>query len=195
MLKKLAVIGGIAAVTGLGIGGVAMADTNSAAPAAVAVAQGSVAGDVAAPAAVVTSTAKPGDKVRKAKAGKHHGLAKRLERVAHAQWVSKDGKTGTFVTHDAVRGDVSAVSGTSITIKAADGTSETYVVNGATKVHVKGDKGAAKTPGSISKVKVGDRVGVLGTGAGTMTATQVIDRGVAGAHQSKATTSTAPATS
>jgi hypothetical protein len=195
MLKKIVVIGGIAAVAGLGLGGVAMANSNS--PATVAVAQGSVAGDVAAPAAVVTSTAKPGDKVKKARTGKRRDLERRLEGVAHAQWVRKDGKTGSFVTHDAVRGDVSSISGTSITIKAADGTSETFVVNGSTKVHIKGVKDAAKTPGSISKVKVGDRVGVLGTGTPTMTATQVLDRGVAGTHQSKApkTTATAPTTS
>lgn len=192
MLKKIAVIGGIAAVAGLGLGGVAMAASNPTAPAAVPVAQGVV----AAPAAVVTSPAKPGAKVKKA--GKRQDLAKRLEGVAHAQWVSKDGRTGAFVTHDAVRGDISAVSGTSITIKTADGTSETFLVNGSTKVHVRGAQKAAKTPDSISKVKVGDRVGVLGTGAGTMTATQIIDRGVAGSHQRKAPTATttpAPTTS
>jgi len=182
MLKKLVVIGGIAAVAGLGIGGVALADSTSTAPAAVASAQVGATGDVAAPAALTTTTAKPGDKVTKSRAhraGKRHELAKRLEKVTHAQWVSKDGKTGTFVTHDAIRGNVSAVSATSITIKAADGTSESFAVNSATKVHVKAAKGAAKTPGSISEVKVGDQAGVLGTGAGSMTATRVIDRGIA----------------
>lgn len=200
MFKKLVVVGGIAAVAGLGVGGVAIADSNSTAPAVVALAPGNLSGDVAVPAAVTTTTSQPGDAVKQAKsdrAGTRHGLAKRLEAVAHAQWVSKDGKTGTFVTHDAIRGDVSAVSGTSITIKAADGTSESFTVNATTKVHVKGDKGAARTPGSISKVKVGDRAAVLATGAGTMTATQVVDRGVSGTHRSAtgAPATSAPATS
>ena len=200
MLKKLVVIGGIAALAGLGLGGVAMAQTNSAAPAAAAVAQGSVAGDVAAPAAPTTGTAEHGNRDKKEGSGRHHGHENRFEDAVHAQWVSKDAKTGTFVTHDAVRGDVSAVSSTSITIKAADGTSETFAVDAATKVHIKGAngaahvKGAAKTPGSISQVKVGDQAGVLGTGTSTMTATQVMDRGVAAAQPS-APAAPAPATS
>ena len=150
----------------------------------------------AAPAALTSSAAPTSAPVAPSKAtkpasqgrkGKHHhakreALAKRLERVSHAQWVTKDGKTGKFVTHDAVRGTVAAVSATSITVKATDGTSETFTVNGSTKVHVKGAKkvaGAAKpAPGTISKVKVGDAAGVLGTGTAPMTATRVIDRGV-----------------
>jgi len=186
MIKKIAVIGGIVAVTGLGIGGAAWAESNSPAPQAVAASSGQ---GVAVPAVDTISTTAPstpaagkagkaGKAGRTAKDGsdKRLALAKRLEKVSHAQWVSKDGKTGTFVTHDAVRGTVSAVSPTSIVVKATDGTSETFVVNGSTKVHVKGNV-KTKTPGTISQVKVGDAVGVLGTGAGTMTATQVIDRG------------------
>jgi hypothetical protein len=118
-----------------------------------------------------------------------------LERVSHAQWVTKDGKTGKFVTHDAVRGTVVAVSSTSITIKATDGTSESFTVNGSTKVHVKGAKkvaGAAKpAPGKISDVKIGDAANVLGTGTTPMTATRVIDRGV---PRPAKTTSPAPTT-
>jgi hypothetical protein len=196
MLKKIAVIGGLVAVAGLGLGGVALAESNSTAPQAAPASQGD-----AAVAAAVTTPASPsttGDgttgkgttgKGAKAKAAGRDGLARRLEKVSHAQWVSKDAKTGTFVTHDAVRGVVSTVTSASITIKATDGTSETYVVDSSTKVHVKGDaKGAA---GAIAQIKVGDQVGVLGTGAGTMTATQVIDRGIP-----KVTTSnTAPTTS
>jgi hypothetical protein len=191
MLKKVAVIGGIVAVAGLGLGGAAWAGSNSSAPQAMAATSQ---GDAAAVAAVTTSatpgsTGTSGKAAKAAKAAGRDGLVRRLERVSHAQWVSKDGKTGTFVTHDAVRGSVSAVTTGSITIEATDGTSETFVVDSATKVHVKGNaKGAA---GTITQVKVGDQAGVLGTGAGTMTATQVIDRGVP-----KATTpTTAPTTS
>lgn len=183
MLKKIAVVGGIVAVAGLGIGGAAWAESNSA-PQAVAASASSE--DLAVPAVdtitTTTATAAPGTtaaaeagKARRPE-GKHRGLAKRLEKVSHAQWVSKDEKTGGFVTHDAVRGSVAAVSAGSITIKATDGTSETYVVNSSTKVHVKGDKGKTST---VAQVKVGDQAAVLGTGASTRTATRILDRGAA----------------
>lgn len=185
MLKKMAVVGGIVAVAGLGLGGAAWAESNSA-PATPAV-------PGAAPLTASTSTVAPttasspgkatkAGKAAKSKHARREGLAKRLEQVSHAQWVAKDGKTGVFVTHDAVRGTVSAVSAGSITVKATDGTSETFTVTSATKVHVRGTKAtnktATKAAATISQVKVGDRAGVLGTGAGPMTATQVIDRGV-----------------
>ncbi|MET3807192.1 hypothetical protein ABIB25_004215 [Nakamurella sp. UYEF19] len=182
MLKKIALVGGIVAVAGLGVGGAAWAESNSSASQAVA--STSASDDSVVPAVDTVTTASPGapgttavGKAAKGREhkGKHRGLVKRLEKVSHAQWVSKDGKTGSFVTHDAVRGSVTAVSAGSITIKATDGTSETYVVNGSTKVHVKGDKGTTST---VAKVKVGDQVGVLGTGATTRTATQIRDRGV-----------------
>ena len=68
---------------------------------------------------------------------------------------------------------VTAVSPTSITVKAADNTSETFVVNSATKVRMRtSGKGA---PSSIGQVKVGDHVFVLGTGTSTFTATGVVD--------------------
>ncbi|MFL6161737.1 MAG: hypothetical protein ACJ74U_05860 [Jatrophihabitantaceae bacterium] len=92
-------------------------------------------------------------------------------RSLHATWVTRDGKSG-FVTHDAIRGQVTAVSASSITIKAADDVSQTYAVTADTKVHVRADgKGKA---GTISEVKTGDRVIVLGTGTTSLTATQVL---------------------
>ncbi len=166
MWKKFVVIAGLSAAA-LGVGGVAAADAASSAttaPAA-AVAPSSSSGASTAPKAA--HTAHKGDKRDKAE--------KVLGRVSHAQWVSKD-KDGKFVTHDAVRGSVTAVSSTSITVKAADSTTETYALNSTTKVHAKGDTKAH--PGTIAQVKVGDEVGVLGTGSGTMTATHVLDRGV-----------------
>ena len=87
---------------------------------------------------------------------------------------------------------MTAVSATSITIKAADGTSETYAVTSATKVHVKGE--AKGTKGTIGQVKVGDQAGVVGVGTSVKTATAVIDRGAAGS-KTKATTTSAPTTS
>ncbi len=205
MLKKIAVVGGVVAVAGLGLGGAAWAESNSTAPTATA----GVSVMQAAPAALTSSVAPAGTAGTKAKAskGKHQhakreALAKRLEKVSHAQWVTKDGKTGAFVTHDAVRGIVSAVSGNSITIKAADNTTETFTVNSVTKVHVRGEKkataGATKpAPATISQVKVGDAAGVLGTGADVKTATRVLDRGIPKPAKTTATTptTTAPTTS
>ena len=100
-----------------------------------------------------TTSAGTGKATSKARAAKtrRDSLARRLEKVSHAQWVSKDGKTGAFVTHDAVRGIVSSVSPTGITIRATDGTSETYTVNSATKVHVKAKRRAPAAPSRRSR--------------------------------------------
>jgi len=104
------------------------------------------------------------------KASKHDGVD-RLRRAVHATWVSENKKTKTFTTHDAIRGQVSAVSPTSITVTAADGVSETYVLNSGTKVHTRANKAA----GSISEVKTGDPVWVAGTGTTKLTANRVVD--------------------
>ena len=81
---------------------------------------------------------------------------------------------GTYVTHDGVVGSVSAVSATSITVKASDGFTQTYAVTASTKVRERKDPKA--TPLTISSVHVGDMVGVLGTGAVTApTATLVVE--------------------
>ncbi len=104
-----------------------------------------------------------------------HGDAHRLFRGEYAQWTTFDPKTNTSTVHDAIRGSVTAVSSSSITVKAADGTAQTYAVGADTKVHAKGDTKAA--PGTIGQVKVGDRTVVVGTGQGSFTATHVLDRG------------------
>jgi 2-C-methyl-D-erythritol 4-phosphate cytidylyltransferase len=84
-------------------------------------------------------------------------------------------KDKTFVTHDAIRGQVTAVSATSISVKAADGVTQTYVVTADTVVRVKG--GGKGSTGAIGKVQSGDRAVVLGTGSSTLTATHVLDAG------------------
>jgi hypothetical protein len=97
-----------------------------------------------------------------------------LRRALHAQWVTRDGKNdGGFTTHDAIRGKVTSVSATSITVMALDQVSQTYTVSGATKVHVRSD-GRGKA-GSISEIKTGDRVGVFGTGTTNLSATRIVD--------------------
>jgi hypothetical protein len=153
MLKKIVIAGSAAAVV-LGAGTAALAASGSNSPSS-------------------TPSSSTAAGAGKAKAAAH---AKRseLRRALHASWVTRDGKNSTsFVTHDAIRGQVTAVSATSITVKAADNVSETYAVNSSTKVHSRADgKGKA---GTISEVKSGDTVIVLGTGSGTLTATHVLD--------------------
>jgi len=151
MLKKIVIAGSAAAVV-LGAGTAALAVSGSNSPNSSSAAQGA------------------------AHAGKAAGLGKRAElrRALHASWVTRDAKNSdSFVTHDAIRGQVTAVSASSITIKAADNVSETYAVNSSTKVRSRADgKGKA---GTIGEVKSGDQVIVLGTGSGTLTATHVLD--------------------
>jgi hypothetical protein len=123
-----------------------------------------------------SATGHPAAKARGNRLGAALGGRLRLARVEHAQWVTAGAgaATGSFVTHDAIRGQVTAVGSGSLTVKAADNTSETYLVTSSTKIRIRtGGKGQA---GSISEVKVGERVGVLGTGSGTgpYTATAVV---------------------
>jgi hypothetical protein len=94
----------------------------------------------------------------------------RMRHLVHGQVVTK-GKNG-FVTHDFIVGAVTAVSASSISVRADDNVSETFVVNGDTKVRVLGD--GVRGLSSIDKIKTGDRVGVAGTGTSTFTAKRVV---------------------
>ena len=145
MWKKIAIAGSVAAaIVGTGAGALAATSSTSTAP---------------------NPAGKPA-----AKAKGRAALA--LRKIEHGEWVTKD-KTGADVTHDAVGGTVTAVSASSITVKASDGFSETFAVGSTTKVHVKGTK-----PATIANVKVNDRAVVAGTKSGsTVTATQVLDAG------------------
>ncbi|MGH9060765.1 MAG: hypothetical protein ACRDZY_14815, partial [Acidimicrobiales bacterium] len=101
--------------------------------------------------------------------GKRHPL---LRRAVHGQIVTRD-KDGRFVTHDLIRGEVTSVSASEVSVKAADGTSQRYTVISSTKVRVRtSGKGA---PGKITDVHVGDTVLVAGTGTGTLTAKHLVD--------------------
>ena len=157
MLKKIVIAGSAAAVV-LGAGTAALAASGSSS---------------STPSSSSSSSAATGTG---AQAGAAKGkLAKRseLRRALHATWVTKDGKgSTTYITHDAIRGDITAVSATSITVKAADNVSETFVVNSTTKIHTRtAGKGAA---GTMSQLKTGDKVLVAGTGTSSLTATQVV---------------------
>jgi uncharacterized NAD(P)/FAD-binding protein YdhS len=156
MWKKVAIAAGIGAVI-IGSGSAALAATTSSSPT---------------PAATGSTSTGTGTG-HSTKSGKHHD---RLLRAEHAQWVTRDKKTNTDVTHDEIRGTVTAVSASSITVKATDGVSDTFAVSSTTKVHAKGD--TVTSPGTISQVKVGDRAIVIGTGASNFAATRILDRGV-----------------
>ncbi|MDP9094928.1 MAG: hypothetical protein M3N95_18820 [Actinomycetota bacterium] len=124
-------------------------------------------------AALATSTGStPSSPASSASSAKHPGMGF-ARRALHGQWVTGKAGSSTFVTHDLIKGDVSAVSGSSITVTARDKTAQTYVVNSATKVRQRSaGKGA---PSTISTVHVGDHVLVVGTGTTTLTATGIVD--------------------
>ena len=91
---------------------------------------------------------------------KHHAV--------HGQIVTDD--NGTDVTHDGIVGTVSAVSPSSITVKASDGFTQTFSINSSTKVRVRTD-GKSST---ISDVRTGVKVGVVGTGTSAPVATYIL---------------------
>jgi hypothetical protein len=154
MWKKIAIAGGTVALIG-GIGTAALATSGSPSPHP----SGSTANRAAA--------GQPGA------VAKHPKLRKALERLKnfeHGTWVTA-GKDASAITHTAFHGQVTAVSSTSITVKAKDATTQTFVINGDTKVHTRAQhKGAV-----ISAVKSGDTVLVAGTGTPTVIAKQVVD--------------------
>ena len=150
MWKKIA-IGGTVAAAILGVGTASLAVT----------------GDT--PTTAGTGSSAPGFAAPNGAPGHRHGhpgLGRELAgRTLHGQFVTRDPKTKAFVTHDVIHGTVTAVSATSITVKAADNVSFTYTVNGdtAVRMHTAGKRGAG-TKSAIGNVKSGDKVLVLGTG-------------------------------
>jgi len=103
------------------------------------------------------SPARPDRRERARKLAGRLGHGKRFGvrgRVLHGEFVvrTKDGFQTAFVH----KGEVTAVSSTSITVKSADGFEKSYAVTGETKVRSRGQQG------SIGDVKVGDRAVVGG---------------------------------
>ncbi|MGO4361333.1 hypothetical protein [Terrabacter sp. RAF57] len=102
--------------------------------------------------------------------GDRKGLRARMLRALHGTWVT-EGTSGP-VTHQAIRGDVAAVSKGSITVKAKDGFSQTFAVAADTKVRVRSNgKGADSTIGAVT---VGAKALVAGVGATNPTARLVV---------------------
>ncbi|RNI19531.1 hypothetical protein [Flexivirga caeni] len=155
MNKRLIIPAGVvsaAALLGGGATAYAATGTSDSAPAVATVAH-------------VTSTAKA--------KGKHHHRFW-LDRALHATWVSAHGKGDKtkFVTHDSIRGSVVRISGTSVTVRAKDGFTQTYRIDSKTKVR-EAEKGKA-VASSASAVKLGLRVLVIGTGKPTNPTANVI---------------------
>lgn len=128
--------------------------------------------DAATAALVSNPTKGPQDTGKKKDAARN-----RLARALHATWVSK-GKTAT-VTHQAIRGEVTAVTATSVTVKAVDGFSATYSVAADTKVLVRNlsatdAAGRKPTASTVSALKVGARALVVGVGATSPAANRVM---------------------
>ncbi len=180
---KKATTGAVLAAALLGTAGVAMAsaDGTTPTPGSTIAAVGTPTGGTASP--------KDGAKHRGAGRGERGGFGKGVQ---HAQWVAKD-KTGAFVTHDAITGEVTAASATSVTVKAEDGVSLTFAVTADTTIRLRpavtkpadkpadkpaetkpGDPPAAKgTAGTSADLKVGQHATVTGTGTDALTAAHV----------------------
>jgi hypothetical protein len=163
MLKKIVVAASAAAVV-LGAGTAALAASGGSSP------HPSAAGSSAA-----------GSSGSRTLGNGHRGVLRPLKQALHAQWVTRDrSNAGAFITHDAIRGAVTAVSATSITVQAADGVSQTYAITGTTKVRVrKGQPGSGNgggAAGTVSDVHTGDKVAVTGTGSTSLTAEHIVDR-------------------
>ena len=154
MWKKF-VVAGTVGVALLGAGGVAVAATGGPSPSA---------------------SPSPGTTAKAGSGRGEHGkdLRRALLHAVHGQVTTKT-KDG-YVTHDGIRGTVTAVAPASITVRAADGATETFAISGTTVVHTKADGKSKGKTGQIGAVRAGDSVRVLGTGTTTLTATHVLDR-------------------
>lgn len=144
---KIALIAGTAVLALAGIGGgVAFAaggDSSSAIPAAMLTAS-------------TVSTAPSST----APSGKEHRRARSLLARAEHGEVTLHSKKGD-VTVDVQRGQVTAVTGTTVTVRSQDGFTATYTLGSTSKVRSKGK------PSSISNVHTGDRANVVATRSGS----------------------------
>lgn len=122
-----------------------------------------------------STTAPPGKAGRADRAGRDfakHMLGKAKD-FQHAEWVIK-ADANTYVTHEAILGEVTAVSSTSITVKSTDGTSMTFAVTADTKVRQR-PKGATTTL-TIADINTGQTVFVGGAKSPDLTAKNIVAR-------------------
>jgi len=91
----------------------------------------------------------------------------------HSESVVKNAD-GTFTTHVDVNGTATAVSASSISVKAADGFTATFVINSATNVRT------SATGTAVTDIKVGDAVHVDGAKSGTTLTAEKVHAGMPG---------------
>lgn len=152
MSRRVALaVAGVAAAAVVGTAGVAAAT----APAP----SGTPAPSTSAPSSGTTAPEAGAD--RRAKP-KHRALGRGM----HGEFVVK-GKDGKPVTLVSVRGEVTAVSASSITIKAEDGFTATYAVGSETKVR-------GKDADAIADVEVGDSAAAVGVKSGNSVTARVV---------------------
>jgi preprotein translocase subunit YajC len=172
MWKKVAIGGGtIALIGGLGTAALATSGSSSLTPSAGSASPSSSASH--APGSDEGNGAAKGKAHRNGNGkgrGFKNGMPQRAKNFEHGTWVTS-GSGSSTVTHTAFHGQVTAVSATSISVKAKDNATQTFVVNGDTKVHTR----AQHKDAPIASVKSGDTVFVSGTGTGTVTAQQIVD--------------------
>ena len=154
LTRKLALgVAGVAAAGVLGTAGVAAATSQTSSPA-----------PAASSSAPSTGASAPADK-EKGKKAKHARRAV-IGRGMHGEFVVK-GKDGRPVTLVTIRGQVTAVSPTGVTVKAEDGFTATFATNADTKV-----RGAdAKT---LADVKVGATSAIVGVKSGNTTTARTV---------------------
>jgi hypothetical protein len=151
LTKKLALgAAGVVAAGVFGTAGLAAATSNDSTPA---------------PAASAAPSASPGTTGGKTEKRKKIRRAA-IVRGMHGEWVVK-GKDGKPVTLETIRGEVTAVGPTSVTVKADDGFTETFTANSDTRV-----KGADVR--SMADVKVGAKGAVVGVRSGNTTTARVV---------------------
>lgn len=181
-MRTKATIGGLAAIVVVAGGaGAAIAHAQTTSPTPAAASASPTSGATTAAASAAKAKGDKGSEVAKQILGK-------IADFQHAEWVTK-GDSNAYVTHDAIQGQVTAVSATAITVQSADGTSMTFAVNDQTKVHEpkpakagkKGATGTATTNGStqtptIADIKTGQTVVVGGEKSPDLTAKNILAR-------------------
>jgi len=148
LTKKIALgVAGVAAAGVLGTAGVAAATSNDSTPAPTA-------------SAAPSTSAAPSDRPKAKRA--RRAL---IGRGMHGEWVVK-GKDGKPVTLETIRGTVTAVGSSRLTVKAEDGFTETFATNSDTKV-----RGGAN---ALGNVEVGARGAVVGVKSGNTITARVV---------------------
>ena len=137
------------------------------------------------PSTASSSTAVAPGKAMGSDLGKRHGHGKPgmqhgIERGTpiHGEMVVKNAD-GTYSTHVNVNGTATAVSTSSITVKADDGFTATFAINSKTDVRT------SSSGGAITDVKVGDAVHVDGTKSGSTLTADDVHAGMPGGPKAK----------